>query len=309
MANDLLLEIGTEELPASFVQPALDQLKELFVTKARDARLGHGEVHVYGTPRRLALLVDGVEEGQADLTEEILGPPVRVAYDAEGKPTQVAEKWAAGQKIPVANLKQKETPKGLYVYLERMEKGQAAAEVLPGLLASILKDLHFKKSMRWGWEEATFARPVQWICALLGEKTLEFGFADVKSGNVTHGHRFLAKKPIELEAPGQYLARLEEGHVIVDQARRQAMIKEVVAAEAATIGGRVLDDAELLETVTFLVENPSAVLGSFDADYLALPPEVLVSEAKGHQKYVSVVDAAGMLLPTFVAVSNTPVKD
>ncbi len=309
MAKDLLLEIGSEELPASFVLPALQELKELFAAKAASARLAHGELHTYGAPRRLALMVEGVAEEQGDLSEEILGPPVKVAFDAEGRPTKVAEKWAAAQKVGLDALQKKETPRGRYVFIIRSEKGQPAAKVLPGLLAEIVKGLHFRKSMRWGWEEETFARPVQWIAALFGGETVELGFSDVRSGNTTRGHRFLAKAPIELGAPAEYLAKLEEAHVFADHERRRAMIKEGIAAEAATIGGKVLDDPALLETVTFLVEHPTAVLGSFDKEFLELPPEVLVSEAKGHQKYFSVVDGDGKLLPAFVAVSGTPIKD
>ncbi|MGI5863272.1 MAG: glycine--tRNA ligase subunit beta [Myxococcales bacterium] len=309
MAKDLLLEIGSEELPASFVLPALQEMRELFTAKAASARLAHGEIHTYGAPRRLALLVEGVAERQGDLSEEILGPPVKVAFSADGKPTQVAEKWAAAHKVGLDELQQKDTPRGRYVFIVRSEKGKPAGEVLPELLAAIVEGIHFRKSMRWGWEDETFARPVQWIAALFGDETVDFRFADVKSSDATRGHRFLAKAPIVLGAPAEYLAKLEEAYVFADHERRMAMIKEGIAAEAAAIGGKVLDDPALLETVTFLVEHPTAVLGSFDKEFLELPPEVLVSEAKGHQKYFSVVDGDGKLLPAFVAVSGTPIKD
>ncbi|MBI5544593.1 MAG: glycine--tRNA ligase subunit beta, partial [Deltaproteobacteria bacterium] len=309
MPQDLLLEIGTEELPASFVAPALEEMKDLFAKKAQEARLTHGELRVYGTPRRLALIVKELADGQPDRTQEIMGPPVKVAFDAEGKPTQVGEKWAAGQGIKLEKAEQKDTPKGRYVFLEKKEKGQPAAKILPELLQGIVSGLHFKKSMRWGWEEATFARPVQWIVALHGEKPVKFHFSDVKSGNTTHGHRFLAKKPIKLERPDAYLPALEAAFVVADPERRKALIREGAEKEAASAGGRLLDDPGLLDTVTFLVEHPTAALGSFDKEFLDLPPEVLVSEAKGHQKYFSVVDAGGALMPHFVAISNTPVKD
>lgn len=309
MSKDLLLEIGSEELPASFVAPALAEMRDLFVKKARDARLSHGETRTYATPRRLALLVAGVAERQEDLSSEVLGPPERVAFDASGKPTPVAQKWAAGQKAALGELKLKDTPKGRYVYLERHEEGRPAAEVLAGLLKEVVEGVHFKKSMRWGWEEATFARPVQWICALHGGGPVSFRYADVESGGVTFGHRFLAKGPIALSAPADYLEALRVAHVIADPQVRRELIREEIARAAAQGGGRVLDDPALLETVTFLVEHPTAVLGSFDPEFLDLPPEVLVSEAKGHQKYFSVTDATGRLQPLFVAVSNTPVED
>ncbi|HEY3446095.1 MAG TPA: glycine--tRNA ligase subunit beta [Myxococcales bacterium] len=309
MPKDLLLEIGTEELPASFVMPALDEMKELFAKKAGEARLTFGEVKVYGTPRRLALVVKDLVDVQPDSTSEVMGPPVTVAMTPDGKLTDTGEKWAAGQGIKLAQVQQKDTPKGKRVFVEHKEKGQQTAKLLPDLLKNLVTGLHFKKSMRWGWEEATFARPIQWIAALHGEKAVKFQIADVKSGNTTLGHRFLSKKPIKLEKPEGYLAAMEAGNVVVDPEVRKAKIKEAAAAEAATVGGKILDDAGLLDTVTNLVENATAVLGSFDKDYLDLPPEVLVMEAKGHQKYFSVVDDKGALMPHFVAVSNTPVKD
>ncbi|MGC4116096.1 MAG: glycine--tRNA ligase subunit beta [Myxococcales bacterium] len=309
MPKDLLLEIGTEELPASFVMPALEEMKELFAKKAGEARLTFGESRIYGTPRRLALLVKDLLDVQPDSTTEVMGPPVTVAMTPEGKLTETGEKWAAGQGIKPAQIQQKDTPKGKRLFVEHKEKGQPTAKLLPELLKSVVTGIHFKKSMRWGWEEATFARPVQWIAALHGDKAVKFQLADVKSGNTTLGHRFLSKKPIKLETPDGYLAAMEAGQVVVDPAVRKAKIKEAAEAEAATAGGKILDDPALLDTVTFLVEHPTAVLGSFDQDFLDLPPEVLVQEAKGHQKYFSVVDGAGKLMPSFVAISNTPVKD
>jgi glycyl-tRNA synthetase beta chain len=309
MAKDLLLEIGSEELPASFVVPALQEMKARLLERLDASRLSHAEASVYGTPRRLAVIVLGVAERQADVVSEILGPPVRVAFDAQGKPTQVAQKWAAGQGVAVDALNRKETPRGAYVFLERKENGQPAGAVLPAILLEVVKGIHFRKSMRWGWEEQSFARPVQWICALHGEASVELHYADVASSPHTFGHRFLAPGPIVLERPGDYLGALEKAHVIADVGKRRALILEAIGREAAAIGGSVRDDPALLDTVTFLVEHPTAVLGSFDRAFLDLPPEVLVSEARGHQKYFSVHDARGQLAPAFVAVSNMPVKD
>ncbi|MFN7132605.1 MAG: glycine--tRNA ligase subunit beta, partial [Myxococcales bacterium] len=309
MAKDLLLEIGCEEIPASFVRPALAEMAGKFSEKAKEARLGFGELRTYGTPRRLTLLVQGVAEAQEDLFTEVQGPLVKVAYDAEGKPTAIAEKWAAGQGVDVSALKKKETPKGQYVCVEKHEKGQKAEKVLPDVLLAVIKGIGFKKSMRWGWEEESFARPVQWIVALHGNKVVKLQFADVKSGNTTRGHRFLSKKPIKIEEPAAYVELLREGHVVVDQELRKQLVKQEVEQQAREVGGAVLEDEELLETVTFLVESPTGVWGGFDREFLDLPPEVLVSEARGHQKYFSVKAADGRLMPNFVAVSNTPVKD
>lgn len=309
MSQDLLLEIGTEELPAVALLPALDEMKALFAEKAAELRLKHGELATYGTPRRLALLARGVAKAQSALKEEILGPPSRVAFDAEGRPTKVAEKWAASQGVDVSALGCKETSRGEYTFIVRDEAGRPAAEVLPALLKSIVASLHFKKSMRWGWEKQAFVRPVQWICALFGGAVVPFAFADVASGRTSRGHRFAADREIEIAQPADYLAALEEAHVIADIERRRAMIEQAAAAAAAEVGGKIRHDPELLDTVTCIVEHPTAVLGGFEADYLALPPEVLISEAREHQKYFSVVDETGALLPHFVAISNTPIPD
>ena len=309
MSQDLLLEIGTEELPAVALRPALEEMKALFADKAKAARLRHGEIHTSGTPRRLALVVSDVADIQESLSEEILGPPVKVAFDKSGAPTKVAEKWAASQGVSVSDLGRKETPKGEYTFITRREAGKPAMEVLPALLQSIVGTLHFQKSMRWGWETQAFSRPVQWICALFGSEVIPFGFADVTSGHETRGHRFVANESILIPRPSDYLAILESASVIADIGRRRALIEKEAFAAAAQVGGLIRPDPELLDTVTCIVEHPTAVLGSFEADYLALPPEVLISEAREHQKYFSVVDAHGKLMPYFVAISNTPVPD
>ncbi len=309
MSQDLLLEIGTEELPAVALMPALDEMKSLFAAKAAELRLTHGDIATYGTPRRLALIARDVAEAQSSLSEEIMGPPSRVAFDADGNPTKVAEKWAASQGVAVSALGRKQTARGEYTFIVRDEEGRPATEVLPALLRSIVASLHFKKSMRWGWEKQAFSRPVQWMCALFGEATVTFDFADVTSGNRTRGHRFTDNREIEIARPGDYLRALQEAHVVADIDCRRKMVAEAAEKAAAEVGGRIRRDPELLDTVTCIVEHPTAVLGNFEADYLALPEEVLISEAREHQKYFSVVDESGALLPHFVAISNTPIPD
>lgn len=312
MAKDLLLEIGTEELPAAFVPPALADLESGTRTALEDARLSHGALHVYGTPRRLAVLVEQLAARQPDLSRQVTGPPARAAFDAEGKPTKAAEGFARGQGVAVESLEVVETPKGPYVAAQVEEKGRGADEILPELLAGVVRGLPFRKSMRWGSVDVTFARPVHWMCALLGGKGLSFTFGDVESGKKTRGHRFLAPAEISLRSPGQYLEKLEAARVLVDPARRREAV--LTQAEAAVRemnpAWRLRDDPALVDEVTNLVELPVAVLGGFDPSHLELPPEVLVSEMRHHQRYFSVEDAkTGRLVPYFVAVSNTPVKD
>jgi glycyl-tRNA synthetase beta chain len=309
VARDLLLEIGAEELPASFVAPALEDLRRVVTTRLADARLSHGEVRTYGTPRRLALLVRGVADKSEDVTREVTGPSLKAAFDKDGKPTKAAEKFAESLGKRVDELGKAVTPKGEYLAAKVEEKGKPAFELLQEVLHAAVHGINFPKSMRWGDVELAFARPVQWLVALLGGEVVPVVLGDVRSGRTTHGHRFLAPGPVELKEPAAYVPALEAAHVVPDVATRRAQVLEKVRAAAAKAGGTLLEDEALLEQVTNLVELPSPVVGRFEERHLDLPPEVLIQEMKSHQRYFSVVDGAGRLLPRFVAVSNTPVRD
>lgn len=309
MASDLLFELGAEELPASFIEPALDDLVRIITTKAAEARLTHGEVKRFGTPRRLALWVKGFADKSDDIIKDVQGPSVRAAFDKEGKPTQAAEKFAASVNRSVADLKRVTTPKGEYLAAQVEEKGRRASEILPDILHAAAHGIGFKKSMRWGDVDLSFGRPLHWIVALLGNEVVPVVFADVRSGRQTKGHRFLAPGTITVESPASYEAALEKAHVVADIAKRRAMVVERVQAAAKQSGGAVIDDAALYDQVTNLVELPNPVVGNFEARHLDLPPEVLIQEMKSHQRYFSLTDAGGKLLPKFIAVSNTPVKE
>ncbi|QSQ16125.1 glycine--tRNA ligase subunit beta [Myxococcus landrumensis] len=309
MARDLLLEVGAEEIPASFIGPALEDLRRVVTERMADARLKHGEVKLYGTPRRLAVLVLGVADAGEDVVKEVLGPSAKAAFDAQGKPTKAAEKFAEGLKLTVEQLGRSQTAKGEYVSARVEEKGRPAADILQDALHVAVHSINFRKSMRWGDVEASFARPVQWLLALLGGDLVPVVFGDVKSGRVTYGHRFLSPGAIELKAPADYEAVLEKANVVADIAKRRAQLVQKVTAAAKAAGGQVLEDEGLVDQVTNLVELPSPVVGSFEERHLDLPPEVLVQEMKSHQRYFSLVDGAGKLLPKFIAVSNTPVRD
>ncbi len=309
MARDLLLEIGAEELPASFVTPALADLERILTERMTAARLGHGPVRTYGTPRRLAVLVSGVAERAEDVTREVTGPSVKAAFDKDGKPTTAAEKFAQSVGKRVEELTRITTPKGEYLGTRVEEKGKPAFEILQEVLHAATHGINFPKSMRWGEVEVTFARPVQWVVALLGEEVVPVVLGDVRSGRTTYGHRFHAAAPITLEKPSDYVPALTHAHVVPDVAERRALVLERVRAAAVRAGGALLEDEGLLDQVTNLVELPSPVVGTFEERHLDLPPEVLIQEMKGHQRYFSVVDSRGKLLPRFVAVSNTPVRD
>jgi len=307
---DLLFEIGAEEIPAGFVPGAMRQLTEDLAKLLGEARLTHGEVKAAGTPRRLAVWARDVGARQADARTEALGPSVAAAFGADGQPTQAALGFARSQGVEVAALERVETPKGLRLAVTRVEKGKKAEAVLPGLLTRLVAGLRFKKAMRSRYDEVTFARPVRWLTALYGGKPLAVRFGEVKSGKATYGHRFVAPRAIALKGtPEDYLAKLAKASVVADPAERKAAIEKALAAAARKGGGAVRPDESLVEQVTYLVEHPTAVLGEFERSNLALPPEVVITEMRNHQRYFAVVDGQGQLTNKFVAVSGTPVRD
>ncbi len=299
-----LLEIGTEELPAADLDAAIAQLEQSVPALLDEARLAYESIRVTGTPRRLVVLVDGLAPSQR--AEEIVrrGPPVKAAYDADGNPTRAAEGFARGLGIAVEDLERREINGGEYVVAIVREEGRPAAEVLAGLLPRLVAGLHFDRSMRWNATGVAFSRPIRWYVALLGGEVVPFQYAGVASGRVTRGPRPLRSPEVEISSPDDYFSRLEAMGVIVDREARREAIREQVEALAASVGGYVLDDPELLEEVTNLVEQPTALIGSFSEEYLELPDVVLTTVMKKHQRYFAVVDGDGRLLPYFIAVRN-----
>ena len=307
---DLLFEIGAEEIPAGFAPGALLQLTQDLTKALDDARLSHGEVKAVGTPRRLAVWAREVAPRQADSTTQALGPPVAQAFDAAGNPTPAAAGFARSQGAEVAALERVETPKGLRLAVTRVEKGQKAEKVLPALLEKLVAGLRFRKAMRSGHSEVTFARPVRWMVALLGGKQLTVRYGEVRSGRTTSGHRFLAPRAIALSGtPEDYVAKLRKAQVVVDPAERRAAVEKELAQAARKVGGSLRPDEPLVEQVTWLVEHPTGIAGTFEKSNLELPPEVVISEMRNHQRYFAVQDAHGRLANRFIAVSGTAVKD
>jgi glycyl-tRNA synthetase beta chain len=307
---DLLFEIGSEELPAGFVPPALRQLEEDLAKALDDARLEHGPVKAVGTPRRLCVFAQDVAAKQPDANLESLGPSVQAAFDAEGNPTPAALGFARSQGVEVSALARVATPKGERLAARKTEKGQRAEKVLPAILEKLVTSLRFKKAMRWGETSVTFARPMRWMAALYGGKAVKLRYGDIASGVVTYGHRFKAPRAIPLKGtPADYVAKLRKAFVVVDPLERRKEIEKALAAAARKAGGAVRPDESLLEQVTYLVEHPTAIAGEFEAANLELPPEVVISEQRNHQRYFAVLDADGKLTNRFIAVSGTPVKD
>jgi len=309
VAKELLFEIGTEEIPASFIEPAVDELRQKLIEQMASGRISHGEPRTFATPRRLAVYFSAVAELSEDLSKEVIGPPVKVAFDPAGKPSRAAQKFAEGLGLTVEKLERFQTPKGEYLGARLLERGRPAHQVLTGALTEVIHSLKFPKSMRWGDVEQTFARPVHWILALFGSEVLPVVFADVSAARFTYGHRFLSPDRIELSGPSEYESSLLRAHVIADPDRRKAILLERLRAAAARARGNLIEDPALLDQVTELVELPNPVVGSFDESYLDLPPEVLVQEMKRHQRYFALADGSGKLMPKFIAVSNTTVRD
>jgi glycyl-tRNA synthetase beta chain len=304
------LEVGTEEIPSGYLARGLSDLKDLSVSCLVENRLEYsGGVFTYGTPRRLVLIVKALAEAQRDSTEEVTGPPARVAFDEQGNPTKAALGFAERQGVEVEALERVETPKGEYLFLKRTIPGRwtidVLAEVLPGLIASI----PWPKSMRWGTVSMSFVRPIHWITALFGGKVIPFEAAGITSAAYTFGHRFMGPERAEVRSVEDYMNAMERGFVVVDPGKRRRRIKDMVRKAASDAGGIPADDPDLLSTVANLVEFPSAVCGSFDESFLSLPEPVLVTAMKEHQKYFSVHGDSGRLLPNFVAVNNTVARD
>ena len=316
---ELLFEIGTEELPAGFIDPALAFLAKALDEALTDARLAHSVVVADGTPRRLALLVDHIEAKQADKEEEITGPSFGVAFtkgeDGKLVATQAGEGFLKKNGLTVEDTFEKEGKKGTVVAANRREQGRPAGEVLGAILSELMAKIPFKKTMSWGDAKAThrqvFGRPVQWILAVFDARPLAMTFADVTSGSTTRGHRYHAPGPVDVRSIAGYRRALERGQVVLSRATRRQMILEGAQALARRAGGALLPDDALLEIVKNLVEKPFPVLGVFEPRYLQMPKELLVSEMREHQKYFAVVDSAesGALLPAFIVVAGSDSGD
>ncbi|MBU4276562.1 MAG: glycine--tRNA ligase subunit beta [Proteobacteria bacterium] len=308
---ELIFEIGCEEMPARFVAPAMEQIKAKGGQELeRQGLLEEGaEVLSFGTPRRLALLVRGLKQRQENKEEQALGPPVKAAYDAEGNPTKAALGFAKSQGVEVGELQQFDTDKGPRLGVIKRIPGRPADEVLGELLPHLVSDLHFPKTMRWGSQSFRYARPIHWLLALLDGTVIPFEVAQIKSGNTTKGHRFLAPQAMEVGGADDYLDKLRGAYVLAERGERQAKVRQEVAAAAATTGGRMVPDEPLMQENTDLVEWAAACCGSFDREFLEVPRAVIISAMREHQRYFALEDESGNLLPNFIAVNNTQPKD
>ena len=303
MPKSLLLEIGCEELPAGFIAPALRQLESLAKEGLAGARLRFASAKAVGTPRRLALLVEGLAESQEPETRELTGPAVRVAFDADGHPTNAARGFAKGAGIEVEKLGRITTPKGEYLLARVHDAGKPASQVLPGLMQAWISGITFPKTMHWEGG-ARFARPVRWLLCVLEGEVVPFESFGIASGKRTRGHRTLSPDWIEIEGARHYAETLQEHGVLADPALRQDKVAALAAKAAEAIQGIPVSDPGLVEEVANLVEWPDAVLGHFDERYLELPAPIVVTAMRAHQRYFAIEAKTGKLLPHFVAIRN-----
>ncbi|WP_303938142.1 glycine--tRNA ligase subunit beta [Veillonella infantium] len=300
MAKDLLFEIGAEEIPAGFMPNILGQLKQLAETKLNDAHLPFESIETYGTPRRLALIVKGLADTSAEISERHKGPSASIAYDADGNATKAAIGFARGKGLDVADLVVEDG----YIYAETKTAGVPAKDIVTDMLPQLITGLNFPKSMHWGNLDAKFVRPVRWLVALLDEEVIPVEFATVKSGNVTRGHRFLGADEITIKNAASYVETLKENFVMVDQDARRELISKQLHDIAASKNASIVWDDDLLEEINYLVEWPTALCGGFEESYLALPDAAIITPMKDHQRYFPLVDQDGKLLPMFLTVRN-----
>ena len=308
--SDLLIEIGTEEIPAGYIQPALDTLANDMARKLDEARITHGKVTTFGTPRRLAVRIDDVADRQKEVTEQVMGPPERIAFDDQRNPSVPAQKFSEKVGVPVEHLTIVDTEKGRYLAATITDKGIDTKAILQNILPTVILAIPFPKTMRWSDMTIAFARPIQSILAILGKSVIPFNLAgELKSDRYSWGHMFMHREKILIEDVTTYLDALRNVYVIADIQERKAMVRTEIDQAAKSLGGCVLSDEELIDIVTQLVEIPIATGGRFDEKFLDLPREILITSMREHQKYFAVVDTNDNLMPCFIAVNNTRTKD
>jgi glycyl-tRNA synthetase len=305
---DLLLEIGTEELPARDVRAALEQLGPAMEALLSEQRLAHQGVRVLATPRRLTVHVRQLAPRQEARVERVKGPPADKAFDAQGKPTKAAEGFARSRGVPVEALRVEEMDGGRYVVAEIEQPGRGTAEILRESLGDLIAGLRFERSMRWNGTGVAFSRPIRWLLALFGKAVVPFTFAGLTAGRRTRLLRFSRPESRSLEVVTDYFQALQEAGIVLDHEQRKRALWDQIQALASEVGGQVSEDAELLEEVTQLLEVPTALRGSFDPEFLDLPRPVLISVMKKHQRYFP-VEREGELLPYFIAFRNGPASD
>lgn len=304
MSKNYLLEIGVEELPARFVGDALEQLQTNTSNFLKEERINYNSMKVYSTPRRLTLIVEGLEDKQEDLRETVKGPAKKIAFDSDGNPTKALLGFMRGQNIDIASIYVEEHNGVEYVYADVVKEGKEIEEILKGSIPNIIKSINFPKSMRWGGKNIRFARPIRWLVSLLDDKIVSFDLEGIEASNITKGHRFLGSNRIELNNVDEYVEALRKNFVIVDQEERKDIIKYGSERLAKEKGGNLQQDENLLDEVTNIVEYPTPMIGRIKEEYLSLPADVVITPMKEHLRFFPVLDDKKRLLPYFITVRN-----
>ncbi len=313
--TELLLEIGTEELPYQCVAPTLQFLKDHTKLLLDEFRLSHGTITTIGTPRRVVVSVADLAKRQTAFLQETFGPPKTAAFSADGTPTKAAIGFAKSQQMNVEDLEVRQTPKGEYLCATKQEKGKYAYAVMERLLTTLIESIGFPKSMRWNHTGMRFARPIRWILALCDNRVVPLSIGGVKAGGQTQGHRFLSKggtrqgQGLSIKNFENYLKVLSRHMVLADHRQREQAIEHQLQTLAKTVQGQVAIDSDLMEQAVHMVEWPHAIVGSFDKGYLALPGEVLMTSMKEHQGFFPLTKKDGTLLPKFISVTNMKLKN
>lgn len=303
---NFLCEIGTEEIPAGYIPPAINSIEKIMKEKLDDNRIDYSEIAVYATPRRFAILVSGLASAQREETVELKGPSAKAAYDNEGNPTKALEGFLAGNKINADSVAVKSTDKGDYIFASKKLESGKTEEIIPEIIKYIVSNLSFPKRMRWSNKKITFPRPVAYFMLLFNDKPLPFEIEGIKGGNKTRGHFVQFNEMIEIKSISSYEDELRNHGVILDQNIRKDIIREQLYKAAESAGGFLIEDEGLLETVTYLVESPHVIPCEFDSSFLEIPDIVLIAEMKEHQKYFAVSDKSGKLINKFLVTSNNP---
>ena len=309
MSKELFLEIGTEEIPAGFLPKAMADMEAIIRRELENSHLSFGAITNLATPRRLAMCVSALPDVQPDTETTAMGPARNIAFDASGNPTRAAEGFARGQGVAVTDLQVVTTDKGEYIAAMKKETGRPVADLLAEILPRLVSSIPFKKSMRWGDQEVRFARPIHWIVALFDGAVVPFAFGTIQSGNISRGHRFMANQPFPVRDFAHYLDECQRHFVIPDPSERKNIIRREIHRVAKAAGGHLLPNEGLLEEVSYLCEYPSAVHGTFSPEFLKVPKEVLITSMRSHQRYFSIVDDDGKLLPGFITINNTLTED
>ncbi|MFC1669964.1 glycine--tRNA ligase subunit beta, partial [Spirochaetota bacterium] len=306
---NFLCEIGTEEIPAGYMMPAIKAIEKILTDNFNDNRIDFSQVNVYGTPRRLVMMVSNLAKSQREEVVELKGPSVKVSYDGDNNPTKALSGFLKGNNLSVDDVFTKDTGKGEYVFARKKQEARNTEEIIPVVIDNIIKNLPFPKKMRWGYKNLSFPRPISYFLILFNNKVIPFEIEGISSSNKTRGHYIQHDKMIEIKKISQYEKTLKEHSVIVNHVERKDIIRERLIEAAKKAGVVLKDDEELLDIVTFLVEDPHIVTCEFKKEFLKIPDIALIAEMKEHQKYFATRDKEGKLSSKFLVVSNNPVTE